>query len=229
MTARRDLSDFEFRLLPTADITAGDYAVVCELFRASYRQADLAYIEKSLSRLGYLAIAYHDGRPAGFALGETRVMDLPRLPRQVVSLAGICCVGLEFRRRGLFGALEGRVLSAAPVPRAERQLSCGRMAHPASFKVMGRSPSVVPRWGMRPTRWQKEVGTAIAEAYGVHGFDPETFVCIGSGTPIGYPIIDIEAEAWEWELFKPVNRDRGDSLLSISWGANPPPGWDAVD
>jgi hypothetical protein len=226
VTARRDFSDFEFRTIRTADMGQADLEDVLALFRGAYRQANAAYIEKSLGRLAYLSIAHHGGRPAGFALGEVRVMDLPRLPGQVVSLAGICCIDMPYRRRGLFGALENLALGAAKVPRGERALSCGRMAHPASFKGMSRSPSVVPKRGVRPTAWQQEVGQAIADAYGVHAFDPETFVCIGDGTPIGYPIIDIEAEAEEWEVFKPVNRDRGDSLLGISWGANPPPRWE---
>jgi hypothetical protein len=226
MTARRDFSEFEFRTLRTADMERADLEDVLALFRGAYRQANAAYIEKSLARLAYVSIAHHDGHPAGFALGEVRVMDLPRLPGQVVSLAGICCIHMPYRRRGLFGALESLALAAAKVPRGERTLSCGRMAHPASFKGMSRSPSVVPRRGVRPTPWQQEVGRAIADAYGVYAFDPETFVCIGDGTPIGYPIIEIEAEPEEWEVFKPVNRDRGDSLLGISWGTNPPPGWD---
>jgi hypothetical protein len=225
MTARRDFSEFDFRTIRTAEMTAADMEDVMGLFRGAYRQANAAYIAKSLSRLAYVSIAHHEGRPAGFALGEVRVMDLPRLPQQVVGLAGICCIDMPYRRRGLFGALENLALGAAKVPRGERVLSCGRMAHPASFKGMSRSPSAVPKRGVRPTPWQQEVGRAIADAYGVHAFDPKTFVCIGEGTPIGYPIIDVEASPEEWEVFKPVDRGRGDSLLGISWGTNPPPGW----
>lgn len=226
MVRQPSLSEFQFRVMPSSEAEAGDLAAIAELFKGAYRQANLAYLEKSLARLGYLALAYHEGQAAGFALGETRLMELPRLPDQVVALAGICCIGMAFRRRGLFGRLEALALSAARAPRAERALSCGRMAHPASFRGMSRSPSVVPKPGVRPTKWQKEVGQAVAEAYGVYGFDPETFVCIGNGTPIGYPVIDIEAGPDEWQVFEAVDRDRGDSLLGISWGQNPPPGWD---
>ena len=42
-----------------------------------------------------------------------------------------------------------------------------------------------------------EIGRAIADAYRVFDFDPETFVCIGDGRPIGYPRIDFDVEPWE--------------------------------
>jgi hypothetical protein len=35
-----------------------------------------------------------------------------------------------------------------------------------------------------------------------------------------------EAEAHEWEVFEPVDRSRGDSLLALIWQqGNPPAGW----
>ena len=48
------------------------------------------------------------------ALGDMRVVDLPRLPQQAVAMAGICCVAPEYRRRGL--------LSDQPHPRFGRAL-----------------------------------------------------------------------------------------------------------
>lgn len=114
---------------------------------------------------------------------------------------------------------------AARVPERQPALNCGRMAHPASYRLMARSPSAVPKAGVEPTPWQQQVGMAIAAAYGVEDFDPTTFVCHGSGTPIGYPVIDIEAEPGEWVVFRPVDRDRGDSLLGIAWMGDPPDGW----
>ncbi len=83
----------------------------------------------------------------------------------------------------------------------------------------------VPRPGVRPTAWQREVGRAIADAYGEERFDPETFVCKGTGTPIGYPVIDFEVEPVDWEVFRHVDRERGDSLLGIAWMPGAPPGW----
>lgn len=221
----RDLSPFEFKVIETDQVSAEDLAKVFSLFEMNYRQANRAFLEKSLAVLRYLALAEHKGTAAGFALGECRAMDLPRLPTQVVNLAGICCIAPQFRRRGLFAALEARAIGAAKVPEHVRRLTCGRMAHPIAMRALTRSPTVVPKPGVRPTPWQQEVGQAIAGAYGVHAFDRETFVCIGAGDPIGFPIIEFQAEPEEWEVFRQVNRDRGDALLAMIWTPDAPPGW----
>jgi len=220
-----ELPRLDLTLKETDALSGAERGALLALFRSSYQQANPAFLEKSLETLRWAALAHQEGRPVGFGLGETRVMDLPRLPAQVVSLAGICCVRGELRRRGLFGRLEQLVLGAQQVPAAPRRLYCGRMAHPAALRTIARIPTVVPKAGHPPTPWQGEVGQAVAEAYGVHGFDPETFVCIGPGEPIGYPDIEFDVEPQEWELFEPVDRDRGDALLAIAWAPDVPRGW----
>jgi len=221
----REIPGFVLRSLPTTDLTAHDRDVMQALFAANYRQANAAYLDKSFGVFGFAAIATHEDTPAGFALGEMRVIDLPRLPQQTVALAGICCVGPAFRRRGLFGALEQAAMIASGVVPKGRFLSAGRMAHPASMRTMARNATVVPKPGVPITPWQREVGRAIAAAYKTQNFDDETFVCVGSGTPIGYPIMEIEVEPREWRIFEPVNRDRGDSLLGLCWNPDAPEGW----
>ena len=58
-------------------------------------------------------------------------------------------------------------------------------------------------------------------------FNPQTFAVRGSGVPIGYPVVDMgDVAPGEWEVFRDVNRDRGDSLLGIAWTPDPPEGWD---
>jgi hypothetical protein len=194
------------------------------LFRASYRAPNESYLERSLAHLRYVATAWREDLLAGFAIGETRRMDLPRLPRQFVALAGMCCVAPPYRRRGLFRELETRAFRAAGLPVGERLLSCGRVSHPASFRTMAWSPTVVPSRGVRPTLWQREIGVAIARAYGVERFDPETFVCAGEWGPMA-PIIDVEVEPAEWEPFARVNAARGDCLLGLLWTPDAPDGW----
>ncbi len=107
----------------------------------------------------------------------------------------------------------------------ERMLTVGRMAHPAAFRTMSRNETVVPKPGVEPSAWHREVGQAIADVFGVEDFDPQTFVCHGSGEPIGYPRIEVEVQPEEWEVFREVDRDRGDSLLGIAWMPDAPPGW----
>jgi hypothetical protein len=218
--------DLRFTVVETALLSNADLVRVKDVFAANYREANLAYLEKSLGTLAFIALGEDaNGQLVGFAFGESRVIDLPRLPSQLVRLAGLCCISESHRRQHLFGKLEELALSARHMPEQERTLSTGRMAHPASFRGMARNPSAVPHRGSQPTGWQKEVGIAIAEAYHTPSFDPETFVCHGSGVPIGFPVIDIEATPEEWDVFKPVDRSKGDSLLGIAWNPTPPAGW----
>ncbi len=226
MVRERDFSDFEFRVSRTAELAAADLDDVMRLFRACYRQANEPYIEKSLARLAYLALAYHGGAPAGFAMGDVRRMDLPRLPDQVVNLAGICCIDLPL-----------------PPPRPLRQARGARKRRirdhdkrpPPGLRAHG-APGELPRHGPQPfsrpqagcpadgggsERWARPSPTPTAPTAST----PRRLSSSAAARPIGYPVIDIECEPSEWEVFKPVDRDRGDSLLGISWGADPPPGW----
>lgn|GEM_PF-498430 len=225
LSARDSTADLEFDAVATSTLGEPARARILALFRASYREANEAYLERSLSRLRFIATATSADALAGFALGEMRIMDLPGVAQQAVALAGMCCVDASFRRRGLFRELERRAFMAAGVASGPRVLSCGRLAHPASFRTMTCNPTHVPKRHTRPTPWQQEIGAIIAQAYGVHGFDPETFVCVGSGTPIGYPRIDMDVRPEEWDVFAPVNRNRGDSLLGLCWLPDAPQGW----
>lgn len=222
----RDLSDFVFETKLAADITPAEREVVFALFDLAYRDANHGYLAKSLTKLKFITLAYHDGEPAGFGLAEMRVLDLPRLPRQAVAMAGICCVDDRFRRRGLFGALEGRSMAAAGNRPAGRLITCGRMAHPASFRTMTRNPTRIPKPGVATTAWQREIGAAIAAEYGVPDFDAATFVCHGTGEPIGYPNLAMDVTDDERVVFRDVNRDRGDSLLGMAWIPDAPAGWE---
>ncbi len=217
---------FTFRREIAADLRENDLERVIAVFRENYREANVAYLEKSFHVLRFMALAEApDGTLAGFALGETRTLDLPGLPAQQVRLAGLCCIAMEHRRKRLFGTLEQLAMGPVRLEPGERILSTGRMAHPASFRGMAHNPTSIPRPGKTLTEWQKQVGIAIAQAYRCHGFDPETFVVKGTGEPIGFPVIEIEATPGEWDVFRPVDRSKGDSLLGMAWGPDAPQGW----
>lgn len=217
---------FDIAVYETDAVPSEVFEQVRRVFGENYREANFGYLEKNLGKLRYLSVARaHDGTVAGFALAEGRVLDLPQLPETNVQLHGLSCVGAEFRRHGLFGRLERAAMAHRELPTAERTLGCGRCAHPASFRGFFNNPAAVPHRSRATTEWQQEVGAAIAEAYGSPGFDPVTFVVRGSGVPIGWPIIEIEATEEEWAMFAPVDRSKGESLLGIAWRPAPPPGW----
>ena len=225
-------ADLDFRTVPSARVDERDRRAMHELFDACYLEANHTYLDKSFETLAQTALALAGDRLVAFALAEHRVFDLPRLPGTHVNLAGIACVDNAYRRRHLFVMLERKASLACAIDfrDAPRVLGCGRMAHPASFRGMTRNPSVVPKPGIEPTPWQQEVGAAIARAYNARDFNPKTFAVRGSGTPIGYPVVDMgDVASGEWQVFADVNRDRGDSLLGIAWTPDAPEGWDAEE
>ena len=222
-----DLLKYDIRVIRALDISERDLTVIHDLFDQNYRQANHGYLNQSFGKLRFIALAYDRERPIGFALGDAVKKTLPRMIEpQCVILAGICCISPEYRRQGLFSYLESKAIQESGVllEPANRILACGRMAHPASFRIMTRNPTVVPKHNVPPTEWQQEVGLRVAELYGVD-LDPETFVVRGKGSPIGYPKMEIQVNEDEWLPFRPVNRDRGDSLLGISWSPDAPEGW----
>ncbi len=230
-------SDLVINVVPAADLSTRRHEALHQLFDETYERADHDYLDKSLEMLRFAALATVVARASGtepgdyervigFALGEARTVDLPQLPEQTVALAGLCCVDSAFRREGLFRLLGMRAVTESTQPMSgERVLAAGRMAHPASFRVMRDKAGALPRPGVAPNAFQQEVACAVADCYAVGSFDPLTFICQGRGRPIGDPRMTIEATDEEWQLFSAVDRDRGDSLLALCWIPDAPAGW----
>ena len=226
MQPQLDISGFEFKTISTVSITVEDHRLMESMFDTCYREANQRYLGQSLARLLYVTFAWDEGgNPAGFGIADCVVKDLPGLPQTALALGGLCCVLPEFQQRGLVGALEARSIGATGVVSDGRWLMCGRMANAGEFRLMADNPTAVPRPHRTPTPWQQELGQAVADTYRVENFDPETFVCIGSGKPIGYPVNEIEVDDDELSVFEPVDRDRGDALLGIAWTPSAPEDW----
>jgi hypothetical protein len=218
--------EISFRVIQTKELGHTDLSLIHDLFDHAYHQANHTYLEKSFSILRYIALAMVEKTLVGFAVADTVKTPLPRLPDpQIVTLAGICCIKANYRRRGLFTKLETLAAGAEGLfEHNTRVLACGRMAHPASFRIINRSPAVIPKFGVPLSDWHKQVGLKVAELYHVR-IDPETLIVIGNGTPIGYPKMTSDVTEQEKQLFKNVNRERGDSLLGITWFPDAPEAW----
>lgn len=219
-------TDINIRVIKTSELSQDELSLIHELFDHAYNQANHSYLEKSFSVLRYIALATVEKKLIGFAVADTIETSIPRLTDpQIVTLAGICCVNSDYRRLGLFTKLETEAAIAPGILQPDsRVLACGRMAHPASFRILNRTPAVIPKYGIPLSDWHKEVGLKVAELYDVT-IDPETLIVIGSGTPCGYPKMIYTVSEEEELLFKDVNRDRGDSLLGITWFPDAPKGW----
>jgi len=221
-----NLGDIDIRVIKTEALDHDELGMVHQLFDLSYRQANHSYLEKSFSKLRYIALAKIGKTLAGFAVAETVKIHLPRLADpQIVVLAGICCVHPDYRRMGLFTKLEVSAAEGSGLLKsAKRLLMCGRMAHPVSYRTIGKFPSAIPKYGIPLSDWHKDMGLKVSELDGAT-IDSETLTVIGDGSPCGYPNIDCEVTEKEWLLFKTVNRNRGDTLLGIVWVPDAPEGW----
>jgi len=217
---------FDLTVCRSEQLPDEDLSLIHLLFERVYRDANHDYLDKSLKTLNHVAIANVGEAVVGFALGDSLQTTLPGIPNlQTVILGGIGCIAPAYRRQHLFGHLAQLAINASGVVKTgTRVLSCGRMAHPVGFRSMSRNPTVVPKFNVPISKWQQEIGLRVAELYDV-SLDPESFVVMGNGTPIGYPDIKVDVPDSEWRVFKRVNRDKGDSLLGIAWSPESPLGW----
>ena len=132
--AVEDIPGFTFTVFQNDSVPDEVFRQVQGVFAENYLYANQSYLEKNLGKLRFLSVATAaDRRLAAFAMGESRVIDLPRLPASNVRLAGLCCVSAPFRRHGLFGRLEGRRSAFRPDPPGRQtkrvhRSCCGRRA-----------------------------------------------------------------------------------------------------
>lgn len=219
--------DLDFEVVAGKDLTADQIEDIMRLFDQSYSKANHAYFLKSFDVMRWIALARDGEGLAGFAVGDAVETMLPRLDApQLVAMAGIACIDARHRRGGLFGRLAlASMMESGLLEPDRRYLLCGRMAHAASYRATARSSdNVVPLAGQPITAWHREMIECIAALYKVN-VDPTTSRVIGKGDPIGYPKLEYEATADELTVFRDVDRDKGDSLLAMSWRPDPPAGW----
>ena len=197
------------------------------LFDATYAEANFDYLEKSAATCGHLAIAENEGDLVGFSFGDSVRSDLPGFDStQSVALAGIACIDPSVRNRGLFFKLATEAMNAGGAVDPSRPfLFAGRMAHAITYRAMAKgADTTVPAFGRPISDWHKSVGIRVAELLR-STVDPETFVVRGDGAPVGFPRVEYEASPEEEALFANVDRENGDSLLSMCWLPSGPEGW----
>ena len=220
-------SDMEISVVPTCSLSSEHMDKLCELFNANYRQANEAYLGKSCDTFRYVSLAEEQGELLGFTFGDSVRVSLPGFDdEQSLALAGIGCVSPAARQQGLFVRLGTQAMQAGGAIEAGKPiLFAGRMAHVVTYRTMLKmSDSTIPSATKSINAWHQEVGVVVA-AQLQSVIDPETFVVRGSGCPVGYPRIAYDTTADEDALFAQVNRDQGDSLLTMCWLPKAPVGW----
>ena len=213
--------------LSVHDLTEERISQILALFDATYADANHSYLLSSFEVMDWIALAIHGSVLAGFAIGDAKIVDLPRMHGlQPVATYGIGCVDEKFRRMGHFTRLaKAAVQASGNLPINSRYLNCGRTAHPATYKFFANiGAGSIPEPGRLLSPWHLEMVERVAALYcsKVH---PGTCVVIGKGMPIGYPRLDVVATNAELRMFEKVNRDRGEALLTMSWTPEAPSGW----
>ena len=209
------------------DLTEKQVDQILALFDAAYADADHSYLLSSFEVMEWIALATSGPVLAGFAIGEAKLVDLPRIEgRCPVATYGISCIDDSFRRMGLFTRLEKAVVGANGVLQPDTPyLHCGRTAHPATYRFLRNiGVGCLPDPDRPLSTWHMETVEAVAALYGSKVY-PGTCVVVGKGKPIGFPRITVEATDAELSLFKDVDRNRGDALLAMSWSPEAPAGW----
>lgn len=214
-------------VVPSAQITELEKDAIAELFQQTYDQADVSYLEKSAVTFRHLALAKVDGKLVGFCFGDSIFHPLPRMNgEQTIALAGIGCIDASQRRQGLFTKLMTQAMMAggAIIP-GQRMLFAGRMAHIITYNTMAHmSQSTIPSTTKPISDWHQEVGLVVAGILGSE-LNPENFVVQGSGKAVGYPKVKYQTSAEEDRLFAAVDREQGDSLLTMCWMPDAPHDW----
>ncbi len=216
-------------VVTSRDLSDAQKAFIRDVFIATYRDGDLAYLDAQPPTMDCLCTATIGSEPAGFVFFAGREAELPRLGVTYLMYGGLSCVKPSFQRMGVWDAMrmDPRIFPLLqPMTNATRNVSVGRMAHPGSFRGFKGLAGLVPEIGKPLTVWHQAVGAAVADALGFDGFDRETFVCRGHGRPIGEPVVQVEASAEEWTRFSHVDRTRGDTLMAIGFWPTAPEGWE---
>ena len=227
MTNAAPFPDVQICVGRSDELGEPDLDRIHDLFDRCYARTNHSYLDRSMSRIRYIARAKQRGVLLGFALSDARFEPLPRFDEpQLVLLAGIGCIDPEQRRTGLFSHIAALAANASGLlaKASARFLICGRMGHPAGFRSMKDLPTVLPRAGKALSAWHLEVAARVAELYGSR-LKVGSLVVDGGGRPIGSPRIEIDVADEEWIPFREVDRDRGDSLLGLAWSPDVPPDW----
>jgi len=232
---QRALGGIEIQAFRPRDLPGPERAALFDVFDATYEAPDHDYLRHQLEGFDGVALARDRGRVVGFTITDIRRLDLPVIGPQVCSRAGLSCVLPEARRGGVMFSMASAALTRSLLEEGHSgfSLAVSRFATPASFNLVLRRHEGRP-WPPaddpfalydHPTSTQVAVARTVAADFGATGYDHATGACIGTGKPIGTPLVEPEVAPEVVERFEALDRERGDSLLWMSWFTPPPDAW----
>jgi hypothetical protein len=138
-------------------------------------------------------------------------------------LIGLASVKRNGKRDAVLKALVGDQLRRAVLAFPDEDVLVGtRLIDPAGFQAFKGLEEVVPRPGHKASGEERAWGRRLAKRFGAEGrIDDRTFVLSGDGNPP--PALDFESSkpdaiaADVVAFFKPLKKQRGDSLVAFGW------------
>lgn len=225
----------EFSTTSPTLLSRRDRVELQSLFAAAYTDPDPDYLNRQFSTMNVATIARRTGKTIGFLLLGRQHITTDTLGTISMQMAGLVCVHPGEHRTGVSGGMGVRSTWRAISEFGNFQATAARLATPASLAMALKGkgqffwPTADDLFALydRPTPAQLELAELAAHAYGAPGYEPTTGACIGHGRPIGRPNIEPDVPEEFHQRFGGVDRQRGDSLLWLTWRVAPPDAWTA--
>jgi hypothetical protein len=231
--AMRSANGAEISVRPCADLSSDERAEIHDVFAEAYRDADHGWLDRRLDGLGSVGVGWRDGRIAGFvASSAAQKIELPLIGEQRVTDGGVTCIRPNAQGTGLANAIGQEMIRTRPggdpdivVNHYATPVTLRAMFHIGRYQWPGNNIHEAAATLATPTHSQRLVGAALAQRGGAIDYDADHWVLRG-GQPAGESVTDpVDLEAEYDQLFRHIDRSRGDTLLGVFWITQPPPQW----
>lgn len=233
VTAGPIVEDVEFTVTAPTRLSRGERDEFNAVFAATYTDHDPGHLDRQFSTMNLATTARRASKLIGFQLFGSRRISTNRLGEVHLGLPGLVCVDPAERRTGVAVGMGVRTMWRHGSEFGELDATAARLASPVSL-AMALKEQRQYHWPTdddlfalydHPSPAQLELAEQAALAHGSPGYDPATGACIGHGRRIGTPIVEPNLPEELQQRFAHIDRDRGDSLLWITWRVPLPPAW----
>lgn len=233
VTAGPVIDGVDFSVTSVAQLSDDDRQEFHGVFAATYDDHDPEHLERQFSTMHLASTARRASRLIGFQLFGSRRITIDTIGEVHLGLPGLVCVDQGWRRSGVALGMGIRTTWRHRSEAGELDATATRLASPVSLAMALKErrqyewPSDDDLYELydHPSQAQLELARRAAVAHGSLGYDSATGACIGHGRPIGAPIVEPDLPEELVRRFARIDRDRGDSLLWLTWRVPPPPGW----
>jgi hypothetical protein len=232
-TVMRSAGGIDIAAKPVSELTAAEWAEIAGVYETAFAGSNIGHLRRRVNQLPTIAMGWSEDRMVGFSAVGIRQADLPRIGQRSFMDTGVSCVDPSARHEGLSNAIGSAAMQATSFE-LPNEFALLLFATPITLRAafrFGRSTwpgttiSEVAAAMRAPTPCQREVGAAIAELFDAQSYDAEHWV-LRSAYPLGETTATpVDLEDGYQELFAHVDATRGDALLGLFWGTDPPPQW----